>query len=69
MVLLRLYAVMDVLSRRFHGVPSSFLAEIGPEFWMPGIYLRYVISISLTDCSDKEFCRTQMLLKSALFER
>lgn len=41
-VLLRPYAAMDISSKRYRGVPSNLLAEIGLEFWMPGIYLRYV---------------------------
>jgi hypothetical protein len=46
---------MDASSRRFHGVPSDFLAEIGPEFWMPGIYLRYVHFIGIfTNSSNKK---------------
>jgi hypothetical protein len=44
-VLLRLYAMMDVFSKRYHGVPSNLLAGIGLEFWMPEIYWQYVPSI------------------------
>jgi hypothetical protein len=44
-VLLPPYAAMDVLSRRFHGALSNCLGVIGPEFWMSGIYLRYVFFI------------------------
>jgi hypothetical protein len=42
------------LSKRYHGVPSNLLVQIGLEFWMPAIYLRCVPFFRFTDCSDKK---------------